>query len=114
MSSPLNKSKFQQFVRQAKGAQVFEIHVNRADKGKNAVLHYNGRASKGKNRLTAQWTIPRADRDEADVTKDIQAFLELARKTFYVHRGEGLEDEAYADEAMEAKGKPITSESSDG
>ncbi len=113
MSNPLSKSKFSQFVRQAKGAQVFEIHVNRTNKGKTAVLHYNGRAPKGKTRLTGQWTISRDGRDEEDVVKDVKAFLELARKTFYVHRGEGLEDDSYADEKMEAKGKPITSESSD-
>lgn len=107
MSTPLNKMRFQQFVKQAKGVRLAEIHVNREDTPKDVVLKYNGRAPKGRTRLTGKWMILKGNRDEAAIDADVKAFLDEARKTFYVHRGEGLEDESFADTAMEAKGKPI-------
>lgn len=107
MSTQLSKMRFQQFMKQAKGIRLAEIHVNRVDKRKNVVLQYNGRAPKGRTRITGEWLIAKGERDEAAINADIRAFLDEARKTFYVHRGEGLEDETFADAAMEAKGTPI-------
>lgn len=105
--SQLNKVRFQQFLRQAKGLQLQEIHVNRVDKRKHVVLQYNGRTPKAKQRLTAEWQIVRGERDEQAIAEDVKAFLEEARKHFFVHRGQGLEGEVYADPTMEAKAKPI-------
>ena len=99
----VNKVRFQQFLRQARGANVHEIHVNRLVKRNAIVLRYNGRAPKKKQRVTGEWQITKGERDEAEITADIHAFLAMAREHFFVHRGEGLEDEAFADEAMEAK-----------
>jgi hypothetical protein len=112
--SALNKAKFQQFVKQARGQRLTELHVLRVNKKGNAVLQYNGRAPKVKSRSTGEWTIVRADRSDDEVNADIKAFLELARKHFFVTRGEGLEDDVFADEAMEKKATPIVaSESSE-
>jgi hypothetical protein len=107
MSSALNKSRFQQFVKQARGQRLTELHVRRVNKKGNAVLQYNGRAPKVKARSTGEWTIVRADRSDEEINADIKAFLELARKHFFITRGEGLEDDAFADEVMEKKATPI-------
>lgn len=110
MSSALNKTRFQQFLKQAKGQRLTELHVRRANKKGNAVLQYNASAKKkGKSRNTGEWTVTRGERSEDEINADIKAFLELARKHFFVTRGEGLEDECFADEAMEKKATPIVS-----
>lgn len=112
--SALNKKRFQQFLQQAKGTKVFEIHVNRLDRGKAIVLRYNGKSSgKRANRLTGEWSISRGEKDEATLEGEVKAFLQMAREHFFVHRGEGLDDGRFADEAMEAKGKPIIAEKTD-
>ncbi len=105
--SAINRVRFQQFVRQARAAKVQEIHVNRSDKRNAVVLKYNGRAPRGRQRVTGEWTISRGDRDDAAIAKEVQSFLELARKQFFVRGGEGLKDEKFADADMEAKAEPI-------
>ena len=78
------------------------------EKKSAVVLQYNGRAPKGRNRLTGQWSIAKAEDKTAEaVIEEVKGFLAMARKDFFVHRGEGLEDAAYADESMEAEAKPI-------
>ena len=107
MSTQLNKIRYQQFVKQAKGIRLAEVHINRVDKRKNVILKYNGRVPKGRSRLTGEWSITKGERDEAAINDEIKTFLNEVRKTFYVHRGEGLEADAFADATMEAKATPI-------
>lgn len=111
--SAINKVKYQQFVRQAKGVQVNEVHVKRADKGKTVQLHYNARPPKGRQRLNGVWAIARDEKSEEQIVGEIKEFLGLVRKDFFVKRGEGLQGDALADETMEAKGTPIVSEKKD-
>ena len=112
--SALNKKKFQQFLQQAKGTKVFEIHVNRLDRGKAVVLRYNGKSSgKRANRLTAEWSIARGEKDDAALDGEVAQFLAMARQHFFVHRGDGLEHDRFADTEMEAKGTPIISQKAD-
>jgi hypothetical protein len=106
--SAMNKVRFQQFLKQAKGLRLHEVHVRRINK-KSVILQYNGRASKGKSRLTGEWAIARGERDESAINEDINSFLGQLRKHFFVKRGEGLEDAVFGDEAMEAKATPIIS-----
>lgn len=101
--SRVNKIRFKQFVQQANGAKIFEIHANRENKTSSVVMKLNGRAPRGRLRITAEWTISTAEKDEATLTAEVKAFLDMARKTFVVHRGTGLEDEIYADAEQEAK-----------
>ncbi|RMG07540.1 MAG: hypothetical protein D6731_23590 [Planctomycetota bacterium] len=105
--TPLDKARFQQFLKQAKGMRLNEVTVSREDKKRHAVLKYSARSPKGSGRLGAEWRVPREGRDEAEVTEDVKAFLATLRKHFFVRRGAGLEGEVYADEAMEAKATPI-------
>jgi len=101
--SRVNQVRYKNFVQQANGAKIFEIHANREDKTSTVVLKLNGRAPRGKKRITAEWTISKTDKDEAALNGEVKAFLDMARKTFVVHRGAGLEDEQYADPEQEAK-----------
>lgn len=101
--SMVNKTRYKNFLQQARGAKIFEIHVNREDKQSAVVLKLNGRAPRGGKRVTGEWTIPKADKDETALTEAVKAFLDQARQSFLVHRGEGLEDEVYADPEQEAK-----------
>ncbi len=103
----MNNVKYKQFVRQAKGANVTEIHINRVDKRSVVQLQYNGRAPKGRNRVNGQWLIDREERPDEAVVEEIKTFLSMARKDFFVRRGEGLEGETYADAKMEEAVKPI-------
>ena len=106
----ISKARFQQFLRQAKGVQLNEIHVRRQNKKKFVTLQYNGRTLKGKGRMAGEWQIPN-DAEET-VTENINAFLAQARKHFFVKRGEGLEGDVYSDAAMDKKVVPIVAESS--
>ena len=105
----LNNNRFQQFLRQAKGADAFEASVSRADKRDAVILKYSAKVAKKRQLLTGEWSIPRGERSEDEVATDIQSFLEEMRKHFVVTRGEGLADERYAG-ATEAKGTPIKGE----
>lgn len=106
--SSVSKVRYQQFVNQARGQNVLEVHVNRQDRKNEVVIHYNGKAPKKKgSRLTGQWRITRGEKDAAAIDGEIKAFLEMARKHFFVHRGEGLEDQKFADAKQEAEAKPI-------
>lgn len=101
--SRVNTIRYKNFVQQANGAKIFEIHANREDKTSSVVIKLNGRAPRGKKRITAEWTISKAEKDEAALNAEVKEFLDLARKTFLLHRGTGLEDELYADPEQEAK-----------
>ncbi len=48
--SKLSLAKFNQFVNQARGQNVHELHVNRQDRRKEILLRYNGKAPKKKRR----------------------------------------------------------------
>jgi hypothetical protein len=106
----VDKMRFQQFVKQAKGSKVFEIHVNREEKKNAILLRYNGRAPKQRTRLTGQWRIEKGEKEEGALQTEIVDFLTLARKHFFVHRGDGLKDEAFADPDQEAEATPIIKE----
>lgn len=101
--SRVNKTRFKNFVQQANGAKIFEIHANREDKTSSVVIKLNGRAPRGKKRITAEWTISKTEKDAAALDAEVKEFLDMARKTFLVHRGAGLEDEQFADPEQEAK-----------
>src|SRR5579871_3100727 len=107
MSETMNKVKWQQFVKQAKGLNIAEAHVKREDRGPTTVvLKYNGRARNGRI-VSGEWVVESKDKDEAFVTSAIKEFLDRARKEFFVKRESGLEGNAYAstqeDEAKKAK-----------
>ena len=104
MSDPLNNMKYTQFVRQAKGLGIDDLHVSRGAKKDKVVLKYHGIA-KNKTRINGEWAIPR--KDEAEVATGIKAFLERARKDFFVRRGEGLSGDAFKDEKQDTEVKPI-------
>ncbi len=109
--SAINNVKFQQFLKQARGVQVLELHVSRQDRRKDVLLRYNGKGTgKQGKALVGEWTIARGEKDEAALEAEVQKFLELARKHFVVKRGEGLTDERYADAAQETKVAPIVAE----
>ena len=63
MSDPLNNMKYTQFVRQAKGLGIDDLHVSRGEKKDKVVLKYHGIA-RNKTRVNGEWAIPR--KDEAD------------------------------------------------
>jgi len=104
MSDPLNNMKYTQFVRQAKGLGIDDLHVSRGEKKDKVILKYHGIA-KNKTRLNGEWAIPR--KDEAAVATGIKTFLERARKDFFVRRGEGLTGDAFKDEKQDTDVKPI-------
>lgn len=111
--SALNKVRYQQFLKQARGVDASELQVRRVDKRGAVVLQYTARARKGGQRLNGEWSIERGERSDEDVRNDIKAFLDQARKDFFVKRGEGLGDEGFADSAMEAPVDPIVAEKKD-
>jgi hypothetical protein len=104
----LNKVKWQQFVKQAKGLNITDVHIKREDRGGNALLKYNARARNGRI-ITGEWAIEAKGKEASAVDGEIRTFLELARKDFFVKRegdlaGEGWKS-AQDDEA--AKTKPL-------
>jgi hypothetical protein len=105
--SALNKVKYQQFVRQARGAQISEVHVRRQDKGKAVHVQYNAKARKGRGQLNGVWSIARDEKSDEQIVTEIKTFLDLVRKDFFVKRGEGLQGDALADAKQEAEVKPI-------
>ncbi len=110
MSLAISKARFKQFLNQARGANVMEVHVNRQNKRNAVVLKYNGKAPKMKTRVTAEWTIPRGELDDAAIDAAIKEFLGMLRKHFFVKRGENLQGDTYADATQEAEAKPIINE----
>ena len=80
MSLAISKARFKQFLNQARGANVMEVHVNRQNKRNAVVLKYNGKAPKMKTRVTAEWTIPRGELDDAAIDAAIKEFLGMLRK----------------------------------
>ena len=104
--SAVNKVRYQQFVRRARGANIGEIRVNRVDKKSAVYLKYNGKPPKGRGRLTGEWTVSRDEKSDEQIEEEIKAFLSRARKDFFVRRGDGLGGTAYADAAQEAEAVP--------
>ena len=109
MSDAVNKRKWMLFVKQAKGATISEIHVAREDHGTNVFLKYNGKAPRYGRVVTGEWIVDAKDKEPAKVDDEIRAFLERARKDFFVRREGGLGGEAWKskqDEEAE-KAKPL-------
>jgi hypothetical protein len=110
VSDQLNKMKYAQFVKQARGVDVTEITVTKGEKRDKVVLTYVGTA-RNRQRLHGEWAIPRGERSADDVKADIQKFLAQARKDFFVRRGQGLDqDDAFKDAAQEVEVKTIQNE----
>ena len=107
MSDAINKRKWMLFVKQAKGATISEIHVSREEKGGNVVLKYNGKAPRYGRVVTGEWLIDAKGKEAPKVDEEVRAFLEKARKDFFVRREGGLAGEAFKsqqdDEADKAK-----------
>lgn len=101
----LNKVKWIQFVKQAKGLNITDMHVSR----EKAQLRYNGRARNGRI-IQGQWALE--GKDAAAQDGEIKTFLELARKEFFVKREGGLSGEAFksAQDDAAAKAKQIVAE----
>jgi hypothetical protein len=102
VSNPLSKSKWQQFCRQLKGAEISEISVTRREGKDKVSIQYGALSKKTRQKLTGEWSIPRAGRSEDEVKADVKAFLAQARKLFLVRRGEGLQGDDWADAAQDA------------
>src|SRR2546423_13740956 len=109
MSDAVNKRKYMLFMKQAKGATISEIHVAREDRGTNVLLKYNGKAPRIGRTVTGEWTIDAKGKEPAKVDEEIRAFLERARKDFFVRREAGLAGEGYksVQEDEGAKAKPL-------
>lgn len=107
MSEAINKKKWMLFLKQAKGADVTEIHVGREDRAAAVVLRYNGKSRRFGRAVTAEWLIDSKDKEPAKVEAEVREFLERARKSFFVKREGSLAGEAYKsaqdDEAQKAK-----------
>jgi hypothetical protein len=105
MSDAVNKRKWLLFVKQAKGATISEIHVAREDRGTNVLLKYNGKAPRYGRTVTGEWAIDAKGKDGPKVDEEITAFLERARKDFFVRREAGLAGEAFKSKQEEEGGK---------
>jgi hypothetical protein len=104
----MNKLKYTQFLRQARGNDINELQVSRLDRKDKVVLQYVGTARKSKQRFNGEWAISRgADRTDEQVKADIGKFLTQARKDFFVKRGAGLQGEEWADATQEVEVKTI-------
>ena len=110
MSDQLNKVKYAQFIKQARGNDITDIQVSRVDRKDKVVLQYVGTAKKSKQRFVGEWSVSRTDRKDEEVKAEIGKFLEHARKDFLVRRGQGLEGEEYKNAAQDVDAvKPLTS-----
>jgi hypothetical protein len=105
MSDAVNKKKWLLFVKQAKGATISEIHVAREDRGTNVLLKYNGKAPRYGRTVTGDWVIDAKGKEEPKVNEEIAAFLEKARKDFFVRREAGLGGDAFKSKQDEEAGK---------
>lgn len=113
MSDQLNKMKYGQFVKQARGLGISEVSVTRAEKRDKVVLQYHGIA-KSKQRINGEWAVPKGEKTADAVEAGVKEFLAKARKDFFVRRGEGLTGDAYKDAAQEVDVKPIVGEAEAG
>jgi hypothetical protein len=112
MSDAMNKKKWLLFAKQAKGADIQEIHVAREDRGTSVILKYNAKAPRYGRVVTGEWHIETKDQDAKDkdpakVDEEVRAFLDKARRDFFVKREGGLAGDAFKgkqdDEASKAK-----------
>lgn len=110
MSDQLNKLKYTQFVRQARGNDVTDVDVKRVDRRDKVVLQYVGTAKKSRQRFVGEWGITRGERSDDDVKAEIKKFLDQARKDFFVRRGEGLQGDEWKDARQEVEVKTIQGE----
>ena len=115
MSDAVNKKKYLLFLKQAKGATISEIHVGREDRGTNVVLKYNAKAPRYGRMLTGEWIVDAKGKEPAKVDEEVRAFLERARKDFFVRREAGLAGEAFKSKQEEegAQAKPLEAPSKD-
>jgi hypothetical protein len=112
VSEQLNKVKYGQFIKQARGNDITDIQVSRVDRKDKVVLQYVGTAKKSRQRFVGEWAVARAERADEDVKADIRKFLDQARKDFLVRRGQGLEGDEYRDAAQDVDAvKPLQSDS---
>lgn len=118
MSDAMNKKKWMLFAKQAKGANIQEIHVVREDRGTTVILKYNAKAPRYGRVVTGEWTIDTKGVEPAKVEEGVRTFLEKARKDFFVRREGSLggdafkgkqDDEASKAKPLEASEKPATS-----
>ena len=108
----MNRVKYAQFVKQARGNDITDIQVSRLDKKDKVLIQYVGTARKSKQRFLGEWAVARGERKDDEVKADIRKFLAQARKDFLVKRGQGLEGDDYHDAAQDVEAvKPLTSES---
>lgn len=105
----LNRMKWFQFVKQAKGLNITDMHVKREDRGSHAFLKYNGRARNGRI-IQGEWNVE--GDDAAAVDASVKAFLELARKEFFVKREGSLAGEGFksAQDDAAAAAKPLVAD----
>lgn len=106
MSKAINKAKFQQFLRQARSNGVTEVQVKRLDRRNKLVVAYHGTAPKSKQRFNGEWLISKGQASEAQ-GEEVKGVLDQLREHFFVRRGPGLEEAAFADPDMEKEVKPI-------
>lgn len=105
----MNRLKYAQFVKQARGNDITDIQVSRLEKKDKVVLQYVGTARKSRQRFVGEWAVARAERTDDDVKGDVRKFLEQARKDFLVKRGQGLEGDEYRDASQDVDAvKPLT------
>ncbi len=104
----MNKVKWQTFVRQAKGADITEIHVDREERAAAVLVKYNGKNRKGGRVVTGEWVVEKAGKDAVAVAAAIHAFLDRARKDFFVKREPGLSGDSFASKQEEEGGKART------
>ena len=114
MSDAVNKRKWLLFVKQAKGATISEIHVAREDRGTNVLLKYNGKAPRYGRVVTGEWVIDAKGKEDPKVAEEVTAFLDRARKDFFVRREGGLTGDAFKSKQEEEgdKAKPLEAKES--
>ena len=95
MSDAINKKKWMLFVKQAKGLDIAEIRIGREDRGGKAHLKYNAKAPRFGRMVVGEWLVELEGKDAAGVEGEIKAFLDKARKEFFVKREAGLTGEGY-------------------
>ena len=107
--SQVNKRKWMLFEKQARGADVTEIHVAREDGAGAVVLKYNGTSRRFGRKVTSEWVIDSKGKDPTALEQEVRAFLERARKSFFVRREGGLAGDAFRSQQEDEgeKAKPL-------
>lgn len=88
--SILNKNKYRQFVARCKSSERPEIQVQRGYKKKQVLLRYSVTRLRNGRRANGEWTIPRSNKTEEQIEKEIEEVLQMMRKDFLVRQGSGF------------------------